>query len=437
MPEWENRIINLTEEEEKSMMKKVWSPLSLIVLVALVISACATPGPPPAMDVQAIPNGRYHQKVDVLYFILDASYSMNEGYNGLCKFKVAKSVIDNFNKTMPKVTTQVALRTFGHDEEISKETTAVMAPLERYHSAALSEGLNKVTKAGGFSHLEDALSAAGKELKDNNGPMAMVIVTDGKDMGSAPLAAARALKEAHGSRLCLYTVLVGNDKGGSRLLSQMADVTGCGRAVTADSLATGAAMNAFVKEVLLSGQMDSDGDGVIDARDKCPNTPRGVKVDSVGCPLDSDRDGVPDYRDRCPGTPIGVKVDANGCPLPSKSAEVTAAGTWIYKDIQFEVNKSDLRQSSFPVLDEIVGVLKEQPKLNVEIQGHTDSTGAHDYNVGLSQRRANSVKAYLVSKGIDSSRMTTKGYGPDRPIASNKTKAGRARNRRVELKPIR
>jgi OmpA-OmpF porin, OOP family len=430
-------MFNLTEEEEKNMMRKVWSPLSLIVLVALVITACATPAAPPAMDIQAIPNGRHHQKIDVLYFILDASYSMNEGYNGLCKFKVAKSVIDNFNKTMPNVTTQVALRTFGHDEAISKEATAVMAPLERYDSAALSEGLNKVTDAGGFSHLEDALSAAGEELKGNKSPMAMVIVTDGKDMGSAPLAAAKALKEAHGSRLCIYTVLVGNDKGGSQLLSQMADVTGCGRAVTADSLATGAAMNAFVKEVLLSGKMDSDGDGVIDSLDKCPNTPRGVKVDRVGCPLDSDRDGVPDYRDRCPGTPRGVKVDANGCPLPSKSAEVTAEGTWIYKDIQFEVNKADLRQSSLPVLDEIVGVLKAQPKLNVEIQGHTDSTGAHDYNVGLSQRRANSVKAYLVSKGIDSSRMTTKGYGPDRPIASNKTKAGRARNRRVELKPIR
>jgi OOP family OmpA-OmpF porin len=439
MPEWENRNINLTDEEEKNMMRKVWRPLSLIVLVALVISACATPAAPPAMDIQAIPNGRHHQKVDVLYFILDASYSMNEGYDGLCKFKVAKSVIDNFNKTMPNVTTQVALRTFGHDDDISKETTAVMVPLKRYNSAALSEGLNRVTKAGGFSHLEDALSAAGEELKGDNSPMAMVIVTDGKEMGSAPLAAARALKEAHGSRLCLYTVQVGNDKGGSQLLSQMADVTGCGRAVMADSLATGAAMNAFVKEVLLSGKMDSDGDGVIDALDKCPNTPRGVKVDKVGCPLDSDGDGVPDYKDRCPGTPKGVQVDASGCPLPlpTKSAEVTAAGTWIYKDIQFEINKADLRQSSFPVLNEIVGALETQPNLKVEIQGHTDSTGTHDYNVGLSQRRAQSVKAYLASKGIDSSRMTTKGYGPDRPIASNKTKAGRTRNRRVELKPIR
>jgi OmpA-OmpF porin, OOP family len=392
------------------MMKNVWRPLAVIALAAIVVSACATPpGAPPAMDIQAIPDGRHQQKVDVLYFILDASYSMNEGYDGLCKFKVAHSVIDNFNKTMPNVSTQVALSSFGHDDKVSKETTALIVPLKKYNSAALSDGLNKVSKAGGNSPLDGALNAAGEDLKGSNSPMAMVIVSDGKDMGSAPLAAANELKKAYGNRLCIYTVQVGNDDGGSRLLSKMADVTGCGRAVTADSLATGAAMNAFVKEVLLSGRV-----------------------------MDSDRDGVPDNRDRCPGTPRGVKVDAKGCPLPlpTKSAEVTAAGTWIYKDIQFEVNKADLRQSSFPVLNEITGALNAQPNLNIEIQGHTDSTGAHDYNVGLSKRRAQSVKAYLVSKGIKSGRMTSKGYGPDRPIASNTTKEGRARNRRVEIKPI-
>jgi OOP family OmpA-OmpF porin len=84
-----------------------------------------------------------------------------------------------------------------------------------------------------------------------------------------------------------------------------------------------------------------------------------------------------------------------------------------------------------------VQALKAQPELNVEIQGHTDNTGAHSYNVDLSQRRAQSVKAYMVSSGIDGARMTTKGYGPDDPIAPNTTREGRARNRRVELKPIR
>ncbi|MEJ2155571.1 MAG: OmpA family protein [Desulfobacteraceae bacterium] len=420
------------------MMRNMWRPFTMIALASLLASACATPGAPPAMDIQAIPNGQYQEKVDVLYFILDASSSMAEGYNGLSKFEVARSVIGNFNKTMPDVKTQVALRSFGHDDKVSRESTALMAPLEKYRKASLSDGLNKVSKAGGISPLARALKTAGEDLEGNTRPMAMVIVSDGKDMGQGPLAAAEALKAALGDRLCIYTVLVGDDHSGGRLLSQIADVSGCGKAVTADSLATGAAMNAFVREVLLTGLNDRDGDGVPDRKDKCPNTPAGVKVDMSGCPLDSDRDGVPDYKDQCPGTPAGVKVDSNGCPLPvpTKSAEVTAAGTWIYKDIKFEVNKADLRQSSFPVLNEIVGALEAQPDLKIEIQGHTDSTGAHDYNVGLSQRRAESVKAYLVSKGIASHRLTTRGYGPDRPIASNTTKEGRARNRRVEVKPI-
>lgn len=422
------------------MMRNVWSPLIVAVLAAVVLSACATPGvAPPPVDIQPIPSGKYRTKADVLYFILDASSSMGEGYNGVNKFETARAVVGNFNKTMPRVKTKVALRSFGHDSQVSGKLSALMADLKPYAPDVLKSGLKKVVKAGGTSPLERAIEGAGKDLKGMNTPIALVIVTDGKDMGKAPLTAVNALKAVHGNRLCIYTVLVGDDEGGKNLLSQIAGTTGCGKAVTADSLATGSAMNGFVREVLLSGEKDSDGDGVIDSKDKCPNTPRGVKVDMSGCPLDSDGDGVPDYKDKCPGTPKGVKVDAKGCPLPvpTKSAEVTAEGTWIYKDIQFEVNKADLRQSSFPVLDEIVGALKAQPDLNIEIQGHTDSTGAHGYNVGLSQRRAQSVKAYLSSKGIDSGRMTTKGYGPDRPIASNTTREGRARNRRVEVKPIR
>jgi OOP family OmpA-OmpF porin len=162
-------------------------------------------------------------------------------------------------------------------------------------------------------------------------------------------------------------------------------------------------------------------------------------VDAGGCPLDSDGDGVLDYADKCPGTPRGTKVDADGCPVPmaTKSAEVTAAGTWLYKDIQFETNSADLKESSYPTLGEITDALKAQPALNIEIQGHTDSTGAHGYNVGLSKRRAASVKAYLESQGIEADRMTSKGFGPDRPIDTNDTREGRARNRRVEIKPIR
>ena len=115
---------------------------------------------------------------------------------------------------------------------------------------------------------------------------------------------------------------------------------------------------------------------------------------------------------------------------------MTDAGTWLYKDIRFENNKADLKRSSYGTLNEISTALRTQPKLTIEIQGHTDGKGARSYNLTLSRHRAQSVKAYLETQGIDPTRMTIRGYGPDRPIASNASKEARAMSRRVEIKPI-
>jgi len=423
-----------TLQEEVEMVKSKLGYLILAAMSAVIISACATQGTPaPAFKAQPIAAGKWKQKADNLYFILDASSSMGEGD----KLETARGIIAHFSQTMPPLAIVAALRSFGHDQKVSSKISDLMVKPQTYTPGILGDGLAKVSKAGGFSPLDRAIKDAANDLKALKGPIALIIVSDGKDMDDAPLVAARALKEAHGNRLCIYTVLVGTASDGRQLLSEIARVTGCGQAVTADSLATGAAMNAFVQDVLLAGVADSDGDGVTDDKDRCPDTPRGVKVDAAGCPLDSDRDGVLDYQDRCPDTPRGTKVDAKGCPIPVATlGAVTAAGTYVFKDIQFENNKSDLKASSYPTLNEIVEALKARPELKVEIQGHTDSRGSHDYNVGLSQRRAESVRAYLESKGIDGARMVPKGYGPDRPIATNDTAQGRASNRRVELKPI-
>ncbi len=407
----------------------------LSILAAAFISACAAQGtPPPAFDTQPVTSGKWNKKVDHLYFIMDASSSMDESY----KLERARSVIANFNQTMPALDLMVTLRTFGHDPSVAAKSSDLMVMPQAYAPGVVAAGLSKVSKAGGFSPLDRALKDAADDLKEVSAPIAMIIVSDAKDMTDAPVAAAKALNESHAGRLCIYTVQVGAAAGGQRLLSMIAQSTDCGRAMTADSLATGAAMNAFVTEVLLAGMTDSDGDGIADGKDRCPNTPRGVKVDMSGCPLDSDMDGVPDYKDQCPDTLRGTKVDAKGCPFPVATlGKVTAAGTYIFEDIQFETNKADLKTSSYPALSKIVEAMRAQQDLKIEIQGHTDSTGKHDYNVGLSQRRAASVKAYLVSKGIAAARMTTVGYGPDHPIDTNKTSAGRSKNRRVELKPIR
>ncbi len=179
--------------------------------------------------------------------------------------------------------------------------------------------------------------------------------------------------------------------------------------------------------------MDSDGDGVYDGLDKCPGTPKGAKVDKDGCPLDGDKDGVYDGLDKCPDSAPGAKVDANGCEI-KKEEVIKVDETIILENLYFDTNKSNIDNQDAAILDKWVNVLKENPKMEAMIMGHTDSDGAESYNQKLSQSRADSVMAYMVSKGIDKTRLTAKGYGESQPIAPNTTKDGKAKNRRVELK---
>ena len=415
-----------------------WRILFLVAILGLTGCAAQRLSPPPQFVPEPIEKGMWTQKADHLAFVLDASSSMLEGYKGVEKFALARSVVANFNQTMPDLKLQTAVRSFGHDDRLSSSSTMLLFGPAAYQRAAVAEGLGKASTAGGPSPMEKALQQVGVDFKDAQGNIVLIVVSDGKDMSPATVAAAEALKAQWQNRLCIYTVLVGDDPAGQTLLAKISSLTGCGSKLNADDVATGAGMAAFVRTALLAGLADSDRDGVPDTSDRCPGTAKGVAVDRWGCPKDSDGDGVYDHLDQCPNTPAGVRVDKRGCPLPKAAADavVTAAGTWIFKGVQFENNRSDLKPSSYPVLDEIAGYLKERQDLQVEIQGHTDSRGSRDYNLSLSQRRADSVKAYLVSKGISADRLSAVGYGPDRPMASNDTTKGRAENRRVEFKPI-
>ncbi|BDY11728.1 OmpA family protein [Hydrogenimonas cancrithermarum] len=195
--------------------------------------------------------------------------------------------------------------------------------------------------------------------------------------------------------------------------------------------------------------LDSDGDGVLDSRDKCPNTPSGTivdgngcaldsdgdgvadnfdrcpgsktnQVDETGCPLDSDNDGVPDYLDQCPNTPAGFNVDERGCTVG------------ITLHIDFPTNSSKIPAEFMPNIEKLVDYMKKHSDSKVILEGHTDSVGSAAYNLQLSKRRAEAVKEALVAHGIDASRITVKAFGESKPVASNDTPQGRAQNRRVE-----
>ena len=175
-------------------------------------------------------------------------------------------------------------------------------------------------------------------------------------------------------------------------------------------------------------QLDSDNDGVLDQDDQCPRTPAGVAVDARGCELDSDGDGVLDRADRCPDTAAGVRVDVRGCEIRDV---IELPG------VNFETNSDRLLPGAEQVLTDAAATLRRNPDLLVEVAGHTDSDGAAAYNESLSERRARTVRNYLVSAGASEANLSVRGYGEAEPVADNSTPAGKAANRRVELRILR
>jgi OOP family OmpA-OmpF porin len=179
------------------------------------------------------------------------------------------------------------------------------------------------------------------------------------------------------------------------------------------------------------GCPDTDGDGTQDKNDKCPEV-KGPK-ENAGCPWpDSDKDSVLDKDDKCPE--VAGTVANNGCPEVSE--EVVKKLNDYAKTILFDTAKASFQKQTFPVLQSIAAILKEYPSANFSIEGHTDSDGKDATNQKLSEDRAAAVKNYLIENGIATSRLTSVGYGETKPIDSNKTKAGKANNRRVEVKLV-
>ena len=457
------------------------SVLTLIVLsLAVVGLGCATTTPTapsyPVMGPVPPPSAGHTLKVDNLLVISDISRSMrDEG-----KIGIERALLTSFNKGVPEGLNNGGMRTFGKSAYYH---TVLVQPLQRYDRSKLAGLIGELEAGCGNTPLASALLKAQGDLAEATGNIAMVVVSDGENVSRDPFYPTLALKELYGDRLCIHTVHIGDSAAGREVMKEVARHSGCGIAVTAADLQSGNAMKEFITDVFYRHEfVDSDGDGVADWLDKCPGTPKGVKVDSDGCPLDSDGDGISDHKDKCPDTPKGVQVDMDGCPLDSdgdgvldyrdkcpdtpkgvkvdmdrcppdtdgdgvldykdecpdtpKGAPVNAVGCWFIKGINFDYDKWDIKPRYHDLLDENVAVLKRNPTIKVEVQGHTDSAGSEQYNQVLSEKRAESVKAYFVSSGIDTRRVSMRGFGELKPIASNDTAEGRARNRRIDLKII-
>jgi len=361
----------------------------------------------PSFEPYKFDANQYVPKVDNFVVILDTSSSMADKYAKKEKAKIAKDFLSAMNQTLPELKYNAALRVFGHGASLPDKSTMLVYGPTQYSTSGFGAALNSVKGPSGDSSLAlaKAINAAGDDMKSSKGPIAVIIVSDGQKMDQKPVKAAEAMKSQFGDRVCIDTVQVGDDPAGKMTLEQIVKAGGCGISTTADRLASSANMAGFVEGIFLA---------------KAAPKPM---AKPMAKPMDSDGDGVTDDKDQCPNTPKGATVDARGC--------------WTYAAVVlFDFNKAVIKSEAHPMLDEAVGILKKNPEINVEIDGHTDNMGPAAYNMTLSEKRANAVMKYLVDQGVKAERLTMKGFGLTKPAASNDTKAGRAKNRRVEFWPV-
>ena len=398
-------------------MKISYLKVILFAAVALLLVGCASPKAVStftALDLNpVVQGGDYVQKVDNFVVILDKSGSMGEPYKGQKKLDYAKDMVSRMNRTIPDLMLTGSLRVFGRIAVFSSSFTALEWGPTAYSKMGLDGGLNKVGFSVGDSPLNAALDGAAQDLKSAKGNIAVIIFTDAnKEVMNykAVLKSAANLKSQYGNKICIYTVQIGKDAAAKKLLQQVAQAGQCGFYTNADQITSSAGMAGFVQKIFLAKV------------EKVEVVQEVVVVVKPAPCIDNDADGVCDKDDQCLKTPKGAKVDYRGC--------------WVLGDIFFDFDKSLIKSRFYPELNAVVKVLNKDPLLKVRIEGNTDNIGTAKYNMGLSERRANSVMEYLVNAGINKNRLSAVGYGFSKPIATNATDAGRALNRRVELTPM-
>lgn len=388
--------------------------LTVTAIATVALSGCATQSintfqPFQATNLNgALSSGHLQQKKNTFYVINDSSSSTGNVYTGTgfagqtspTKLTVEKEILHRMNKTIPNISLTSGLRNFGFGPCTGWGYTELKQGLQSHSTSSFDSAINSLDCSSGGTPAASAFAAANADLASAPGNIAVIFLSDGYNYDVSPIPAIETLKATHGNKLCVYTIWVGNEEeeSGQAVLQHLSDASGCGFSTTAEAIASNSGMANFVTNVFFNNI-----------------TPAAVIRDG-----DADGDGVPDSRDRCPNTPRGAIVSAQGC--------------WAFSGILFDYDQATIRAGYANLFDNAINVLKQNPGLTVEIQGHTDSHGSDTYNQTLSENRAATVKQHLINNGIAASRLTTRGYGESQPVASNATSEGRAENRRVVYK---
>ncbi|HKK50619.1 MAG TPA: OmpA family protein [Myxococcota bacterium] len=380
-------------------MSRVKVHLCLTACV-IVLGACAR-APIPYQDPVPVtpPSGPIAVRQAVTIF--DASGSQAD------RFADGKATLESVVAAMPDGAYQAGQIHFGGTDREG-------VPVSAFDRSQLASAAREATFLEGTSPLyaafENDLAAA---IGDGEGRAAVVLISDGlatdlagrSGVEERTLEAARRAMEGRDGEVCFHTIQSGDSVVGGALLQSIAGLSECGSARNASSLSSASALQAFAREVYLS---------------EAPGPEPEPAATPVSTPLpDSDGDGVADPMDACAGTLARARVDSRGC--------------WTLSELRFAVNGDEIEMGFASGLSEDIEVLEANPDVRVRIDGHTDSDGSAAYNQSLSRRRAESVRDYMVSQGLDADRFEIRGFGESQPIGPNDSEESKRRNRRVEL----
>jgi OOP family OmpA-OmpF porin len=362
----------------------------LVLVLGLVLTSCAfRPAKKSGLvdttcsntDTNAMfKSGDYKEKINNFLLVQDASSTMSESWGKTFnydspKLEISKELVRCLNNTLPDdFNANAGMRIFGFEN-------GLVYGMSKYNKEALGGAVNSLGKTGGATPIANAVVNSSADLSNMSGKTAVIILSDGIDTGSAsPVAAVAEMKEMYGDNICFYTILIGEDPKGKVNMEQMADAGKCGFATDFETIGKSQGMSQFITDVFLAKVMRK---------------------------------------------PTPAPAPASVMKKPVEKISITLL-------IEFDYDKDVVRPQHHDDIKKIADSMKKYSKANVLLEGHTDNEGTELYNMGLSRRRAESVKKYLVENfNVDASRISTLGYGQSNPASTNDTPAGQQKNRRV------
>lgn len=371
--------------------------IGLSIVSGVVALACETPVVKP-VDVQPVAAARGESVVvDQSILIIDSSGSISRRE----QFPSEKALIQSLVSAMPAGKYEAGAIEFGG---VERDTH----PLGSFDRAALSSYAGDIEYLSEGTPIDQALEEAGAVLEGKGDHAAITLVSDGRPTDvvgrevpeQQVLDAAQAAAKGYKGKVCIHTIQIGSDPAGAAFLQRLSKTTGCGSHRAASSLGTASSLQSFQREVYLGAgpvvaavDGDDDGDGVLNSKDRCPNTPKLARVDERGC--------------------------------------------WVIANLHFATKSDKIEADSQALLKSRgVAILEANPDLRARIDGHTDSRGSDAYNQNLSERRAEAVRKFFIDNGIDASRLESRGFGESQPAAPNDTPENLQKNRRVEFTPL-